>query len=490
MTCPSEAELARALSAGAEPPIAAHLATCAACRQAWEGARQTIELARELPVALPANARREEVRTAVLAAAAIVTRRPARRAWLAPVIAGAAAAALVGYLALPADAPPPAPARHAHGTVRPRPGARYLASSAGPDEIVRLTDGAIDVEVEPLLPGERFRVIVGGDEIEVRGTAFTVIAREGRLVGVAVARGRVDVRPEASAPAVLGTGQAWHAPLVAETAAPSPAITPPPSPGTTPPSPPSPAIPPPPSSPALPPPSSPAIPPPPPSSPAVPSSPSPSAITPPSSPAITSPPRMASAPRPYHAAVPAPPSPSHPATAPAPHPAATIAPPPVALVSHGEPAVPIDEAATPGDPAPTSPKPAGGPGRTPEELSYDQAWEALRTNHFARAASGFSRVLLLAPDSPLVEDASFWHAVALARGKRSAEALAAFRDFLDTYARSARAGEASAMLGWILIDARAYDEAARRFRAAAGDPSPAVRASAQAGLDALGQHTP
>src|SRR4051812_2479750 len=140
MTCPSELELARGVTAGAESPVAAHLATCAACRQAWEGARQAIELARELPVALPANARREEVRTAVLAAAASVPRRPARRAWLAPMIAGAAAASLVGYLAISTEAPPPAEARHAHGTVRPHPGARYLTSSSGPDELIRLAD--------------------------------------------------------------------------------------------------------------------------------------------------------------------------------------------------------------------------------------------------------------------------------------------------------------------------------------------------------------
>jgi TolA-binding protein len=123
--------------------------------------------------------------------------------------------------------------------------------------------------------------------------------------------------------------------------------------------------------------------------------------------------------------------------------------------------------------------------RATEEVSYDQAWEAMRANDFARAANGFSRVLLLAPDGPLVEDASFWHAVALARAKRSAEALSAFRDFLDSYAGSVRAGEASAMLGWILVDARDYDEAARRFRAAAGDAQASVRDSAQAGLAAL-----
>jgi len=61
----------------------------------------------------------------------------------------------------------------------------------------------------------------------------------------------------------------------------------------------------------------------------------------------------------------------------------------------------------------------------------------------------------------------------------------AFRDFLDAHARSPRAGQASAMLGWLLIDARAFDEAARRFDAASGDPDPAVRRSARAGLDAL-----
>ena len=49
--------------------------------------------------------------------------------------------------------------------------------------------------------------------------------------------------------------------------------------------------------------------------------------------------------------------------------------------------------------------------RSPEEQSYDQAWEALRANNFLKAASGFTRVVLLAPDSPLVEDASFWRAV-------------------------------------------------------------------------------
>jgi len=75
--------------------------------------------------------------------------------------------------------------------------------------------------------------------------------------------------------------------------------------------------------------------------------------------------------------------------------------------------------------------------------------------------------------------------VGLARGKRSAEATSAFRDFLDSFARSPRAGQASAMLGWLLIDAGVFDDAARRFAAATADPDPKVRDSARAGLDAL-----
>jgi hypothetical protein len=60
-------------------------------------------------------------------------------------------------------------------------------------------------------------------------------------------------------------------------------------------------------------------------------------------------------------------------------------------------------------------------------------------------------------------DAAFWTAVALARGGRSADAIAAFRNMLGGYPNSPRAGEASAMLGWLLVDAHQLDEAAKRF---------------------------
>src|SRR4029079_1851 len=90
------------------------------------------------------------------------------------------------------------------------------------DEIVQLSQGALEVEVEPLHPGERFRVMVGASALEVRGTAFRVTADAERLVEVAVMHGRVDLTPDHGAPATLAAGQAWHAmPVASEVRAPS-----------------------------------------------------------------------------------------------------------------------------------------------------------------------------------------------------------------------------------------------------------------------------
>jgi TolA-binding protein len=109
----------------------------------------------------------------------------------------------------------------------------------------------------------------------------------------------------------------------------------------------------------------------------------------------------------------------------------------------------------------------------------------MRAGDFTAASSAFVRASILDPEGPLAEDASYWYPVALARAKR-AEATIAFRDFLDRYPRSTHAHEASAMLGWLLVDASQRAEAERRFRFALDDARPDVRASARAGLTALG----
>jgi TolA-binding protein len=309
---------------------------------------------------------------------------------------------------------------HARGSVHGQPGARFAAGSPGPDEVVRLEDGMIAVEVEPLGPGERFRVIVGDAEIEVRGTAFDVTARDDHLVDVTVHHGRVEVRPRGGPMTTLVANQAWHAPEVREAAL-----------------------------------------------------------------ARGSPAREEAAdgaPRSPLARN----EPSGPRDAA--RPPRSVAPP-VIRPSRARPAAASEHDDVTGDAAPREltvsdhPKPA--PARPPEELAYDDGWAAMRTGNFARAATSFARVFIVAPDSSLAEDATFWHAVALARGGRRAEAINAFRDFLELQRRSTHAGEASAMLGWILLEAHDRDEAARRFRDAAGDPNPAVSTSARAGLAAL-----
>jgi TolA-binding protein len=184
---------------------------------------------------MPSAARREEVRTAVLAAGSLVMRaRPAPRSHRSPrgtTVLAIAAAAAAALLALPDASPPPPPpvtaSVHNHGTVHARAGARFARLSAAPDEIIRLEDGTIEIDVAPLHPGDRLVVLVGDAELEVRGTRFEVVAASDRLVAVSVQHGRVDVRPGSGAPASLAAGQSWRPPTPALAPLP-PAIEPPP----------------------------------------------------------------------------------------------------------------------------------------------------------------------------------------------------------------------------------------------------------------------
>ena len=170
--------------------------------------------------------------------------------------------------------------------------------------------------------------------------------------------------------------------------------------------------------------------------------------------------------------------PSPPAPAPPPLPAPPRARAQLRRSVAVTPPPPVDPA-----PAPASPRELITP--APDELAYDAAWSALRAGELAHAAIGFARARELAPDGPLADDAAYWRAVALARAHQRDEAIAAFRTVIDG-ARSVHAGAASAMLGWLLLDDNASRvEAGQRFRAAADDPDPEVRASSRAGLAAI-----
>jgi TolA-binding protein len=385
--------------------------------------REMIDLARDASPPLPPPSRREEVRTMLLAAGRSADVLAPRRSNRLLYAVAAGALATAAAIALVVILHEPArPARHFHATVRPLAGAQFTATQSAPDEIVFLRDGSIDVEVAPLHAGERFRVVLADAEVEVHGTRFVATATAGKLASVDVAHGIVEVRARGATAVLLRVGESWRAPMTASVATPAP--TPDPEPPV--PSPPNNAV--------------------------------------GKTSVVVSPPIAASPPR------------TAPSTSP------TVAAPPRTAPPQGTPPSTSPPVTAPS----TSPAtPRDRVERLPQERAYDDGWAAMRGGKFAEAAIAFARVQLLDPDGALAEDATYWYAVALARSKDDAQATRAFRDFVDQYPKSRRAGEASAMLGWLLVTAHENAEAERRFRAATNDSNPAVRESARAGLDAV-----
>jgi FecR-like protein len=254
--------------------------------------------------------------------------------------------------------------------------------------VVRLKAGRVHLEVHKLATGERFRVVAGDGEVEVRGTAFDVEASEDHLESVHVDHGWVEVRPSGLDPVLLGAGEQWHA------APAQPALVPEPSPP-----------------PAL----------------------------------VLAPSRPAAIPR--------------------------TVPPPPQLVAEDVSDEPVSE-------------PDQAPPPSPQEAAFARGWDALRGGQPAQAVEAFHEAWGGAPDGPIAEDAQFWEAVALARAHRTPEAISSMQLFLGSHPRSVRTGELSVMLGWLLLDSGATEEARSRFDAARTDPNPAVRDGARKGLAA------
>lgn len=86
-------------------------------------------------------------------------------------------------------------------------GARSSMALGRLDEagIELVVDGQVDIEVERRGPGQRFTVLAGGRTVEVRGTAFRVVHRDGE-VAVSCEHGRVAVS-SGSATIEVGAGQ-------------------------------------------------------------------------------------------------------------------------------------------------------------------------------------------------------------------------------------------------------------------------------------------
>jgi TolA-binding protein len=450
--CPDPLDITRAVSrlGGAQPaePLRSHLRGCASCREQWQAesemARLARHLAREAPAESPAADRRRRVLAGTVAAARAAGIRsvgpaeapPRARVpqWALRIAAAAAAVAVVvmvtlGVWTLRAPAPPAVALVRPPAVIDARPGTRYTVLAGPPHERVRLEAGSLRISVEPATRGETFQVITARGEVEVRGTVFETVASAAGLVAVRVERGKVVVRPDRGHELAIPAGGEWRRP-----------------------------------------------PEPPPRTPA----PGSAAAAPAGRRAAA---RVASAAG--HAAAATPPAAGR-ASRPA----------------HASPSSPSAQAAQSWGPDPGAPSgtgvlrrmhgPAGSPGGagerdTPDQLAaeaFGEGMTLMRAGALAQAARAFERVAWLSPASPMVEEARYWRAVALARVGNKAAAEAALDGFLTDYPLSPRAGEVSVMLGWLLLDSRPA-AAEPRFQAALGDRSPRVRQSARDGLAAL-----
>ena len=132
---------------------------------------------------------------------------------------------------------------------------------------------------------------------------------------------------------------------------------------------------------------------------------------------------------------------------------------------------------------PAAPSPSSTSPPSPAELAFSEGWQALRSDDYPRAAAAMRRASEAAPASALTADARYWEAVALARQGLQAKARLAMEEFLRRFPGSPRAGEVSAMLGWLLLDSHEWSAAEQLFRAAESDRAPAVRESARKGLE-------
>lgn len=177
---------------------------------------------RALPKIYPTSDASLRMRAAVLeASSAGAATGPSRSTWIGALavlaLAVLGAAGWVATRASRSTAPTatmaiePSPAIEYRAAVRNAGDARFVHQMGPAGEIVRLENGLISLDVAPLLVGERFRVVIGDAEVEVRGTSFDIAAFADHLTEVTVRSGVVEVRPQAAATVLLSPGGRWRA---------------------------------------------------------------------------------------------------------------------------------------------------------------------------------------------------------------------------------------------------------------------------------------
>lgn len=213
--CPSPFELSRRRSSGADAELRLHMMSCARCTETWRQLEALASLGKELPFALPERERRQELHARLVREAERLQRTPKpapHRLRLWAVLGAAALLVFVlGARALTLRQSGSVATEPWRGTISVQGAARFSHQVRARDEVVLLSDGTIRVEVQPLQPGERFRILIGASEVEVRGTVFDVTARAGKLTRVEVLAGLVAVRDAGASEVVLSAGQSWPA---------------------------------------------------------------------------------------------------------------------------------------------------------------------------------------------------------------------------------------------------------------------------------------
>ena len=405
--CPSPAELTRMYYEGEREEIRPHLESCEKCRSEWREIELFDQMGSELDFTAPDKNRLDQVRIGVFVG---VDERNGRSNFRNEKRIRYASAAAIAVLILAGlvlslvsgvwDGDEPAQLVY-RATVISTGDADYIIKSAQPDEVIELLNGKIQVEVSPLMPAERFRVIVGDSVVEVRGTVFDVSAEKNELIDVFVHEGKVEVIKPASTPVVLQTDDKWsekHSVLqvaVIENKIPAN-----------------------------------------------------NKIT------------QTAKPEKKNNAL-------------------------KTLKSNHTPS--ISKRPTPEVEKPLKPitKKFLPPTKDILQAEFEKGWLALKEGRYHSAASAFDRACNSGIKSPLNEDAAYWRAVAYRYAGKTGSAEKSLRRFLSQYGFSPRAGEASVMLGWILLEKGRPAESRAFFESAANDPVAKVRESARAGLQRI-----
>ena len=183
-----------------------HLATCEACQRALGSDSAILQALRASPPPAWRGDGREAVRAALAPDKVVAAQRRKRTKRIVAGSAGAIGlASLVLWLQL-TEAPLPA-TRYA---IAPAAGAMFETLESGPSTRLRLDAGALSVQVNHLVEGQRFEIVLPDGRLAVRGTRFTVTVDGSQTRSLEVSEGRVELWA-AGEHRLVGAGERWEA---------------------------------------------------------------------------------------------------------------------------------------------------------------------------------------------------------------------------------------------------------------------------------------